>query len=197
MTKQEKEIKKIRSTRNKITEKTLNLPIEEFLQKCYQDCTPGKYGQVFPKKIINDNHQKIKDVPSTLDRGDLHINYKQFFEAKISFKNKNGKYSITNIRPWQKLNYFILCFVDADNNCKPSFYCIPKNILTDNPQIHLTGMNNSKSINSYNTYVGMRTSINEYDLSWLFKEHNVLKGTTYKHLTSFINSLYLKIKTSK
>ena len=197
MTKQEKEIKKIRSTRNKITDKTLNLPIEEFLQKCYQDCTPGKYGQVFPKKIINDNNQKIKDVPPTLDRGDLHINYKQFFEAKISFKNKNGKYSITNIRPWQRLNYFILGFVDTDNNCKSSFYCIPKNILTDNPQIHLTGMNNSKSINSYNTYVGMRTSINEYDLSWLFKEHNVLKGTAYKHLTSFINSLYLKIKTTK
>jgi len=43
----------------------------------------------------------------------------------------------------------------------------------------------------------MRTSVNEYDLAWLFKEQNVLKGTTYKHLISFINSLYLKIKTSK
>ena len=35
------------------------------------------------------------------------------------------------------------------------------------------------------------------NLDWLFKKENVLKGTSYKHVLSFINSTYLKIKIKK
>ena len=195
MSKSENELKKFRKKRNVITEKTLNLPIVEFLEYCYKNCTPSKYGQIVPKKIVRDSNHKITELSPTLDRGDFHINYKIFIEKKISFRNMNGKYSITNIRGWQKLDYFLLCFVDE--NTKPYFYCVPKKTITDNPHITLTPMNNSSSRNIHNTYVGMRTSISHDDLNWLFKNENVLKGTTYKHLLSFINQTFLKIKTSK
>jgi len=190
-----KKATKSSTTRNKITNKTFNLPMDEFLIEIYNNCTPSKYGQVIPKKIVNDMQGKIKELPSTLDRGDLHINYKLFFEGKISFRNMNGKYSITNIRTWQKLNYFLLCFVDT--NMEPHYYCVPKNTITDNPHITLSAMNNPKSRNEHNKYVGMRTSISHDNLDWLFKKENVLKGTSYKHVLSFINSTYLKIKIKK
>ena len=183
-----KKATKSSTTRNKITNKTFNLPMDEFLMEIYNNCTPNKYGQVIPKKIVNDMQGKIKELPSTLDRGDLHINYKSFFEGKISFRNMNGKYSITNIRTWQKLNYYILCFVDTQDNFTSYFFCIPPKALIDNPAIHLSDMNSLSKINKQHVFVGKRTAVAADDLMWLFKKHNLSKGTTYKHLLTFIKS---------
>ena len=90
-------VKKLKEKRNKVTYNTFDLPIWEFLMESYELCTPSKYGQVFVKKIVRDSNGKISEMSSKLDRGDLHINLKKFFEVKISYKNINGKYSITNI----------------------------------------------------------------------------------------------------
>lgn len=180
--------KKTKEKRNILSQKTISLPIWEFLLECYNNCTPNKYGQVFVKKVILDSKGVIKELSPSLDRGDLHVNFKKYLEGKISYKNMNGKYSITNIRPWQLLDYFILCFVDTEDDFKPYFYCVPKDVITNNPCIHLNGMNNPSKINQYNRYVGMRTSIGGDDLEWLFKKHNVLKGTTYKHFLTFIKT---------
>lgn len=187
------EVKKKRDKRNILTNKDFQLPMDDFILKIYNVCTPNKYGDSFPLKIQHDIGVKLKKMPRTMDRGDLHINYKKFLEAKISYLDLKGNYSITNIRDWQDLDYFILCFVDS--NFKASFYCVPKKVVTDNPKLSLTGMNNSKKINSYNTYVGKRTSFDSVDTDWLFKKKSVLKGTTYKDLVTFLNSLILKLKT--
>jgi hypothetical protein len=181
-------VKETREKRNKVSHQMLQLPIWEFLMECYDNCTPNKYGQVFTKKIKQDSNGNIQELSPKLDRGDLHINFKKFFEGKISYKNMNGNYSITNIRPWQELDYFILCFVDTKDNFKPNFYCVPKKTITDNPRIHLTGMNNQSELNNYNRYVGMRTTIAPENIDWLFKENNILKGTSYRNLLSFIKS---------
>ena len=184
------QVKNKQKKRNIITESDLKLKMSEFILKIYDVCTPNKYGNVFPEKIIHDVGPRLKKMSPKLDRGDLHINYKKFFEVKISYKNIGEKYSITNIRDWQDLNYFILCFVDE--NFKPKYYCVPKDVVTCNPKISLTGMNNSKTINSYNTYVGKRTTIDANDIDWLFKSNNVLKGTTYTNLINFLKSPNIK-----
>jgi len=181
--------KEVKKNRNNISLNTFKLPIWDFLIECYTTCTPNKYGQVFPKKISFDSHYRVKELSSDMDRGDLHSNYKTFFEGKISFKNKNGNYSITNIRSWQELDYFILCFVNTENNLTPKFYCVPKDVVTNNPFIKLTGMNNKKNINEHNRYVGMRASISQSDIDVIFKRANVLKGTNYKNLLTFIKNL--------
>ena len=62
MSKLKSDLKKFRKTRNVITEKTLNLPIVEFLTYCYRNCTPSKYGQIFPKKIVKDSNHKITEL---------------------------------------------------------------------------------------------------------------------------------------
>ena len=120
------QVKNKQKKRNIITDADLKLKMSEFILKIYDVCTPNKYGNVFPEKIIHDVGPRLKKMSPKLDRGDLHINYKKFFEVKISYKNIGEKYSITNIRDWQDLNYFILCFVDE--NFKPKYYCI------ENPQ---------------------------------------------------------------
>jgi hypothetical protein len=194
MSKLLKTVTQTKDIRNKLSEKTFNLPIWEFLMKCYETCTPNKYGQVFPKKLSLDTKGKVIELSPTLDRGDLHINYKLYFEGKISYKGLKGKYNITNIRPWQKLNYFILCFIDTDNKFQPEFYCVPKWVVVDNPELNLTGMNNANNINQFNTYVGMRVTIKSEDIEWLFKKHSVLKDTSYKSLLRFITTEYSKLK---
>lgn len=172
---------------NIFKEKDFLLPIQEFLMKSYETCTPNKYGYLFPKKIFKDCMGKINEMSPLLDRGDLHIRRELFFEAKISYRGLTGKYNIVNIRPWQKLDYYVLCFVDTQDNFKPRFYCVPKDAVTDNSKINLNGMNNTKEINKHNKYVGMRTTIDSLDIEWVFKEHNLLKSTSYKSLMSFIN----------
>lgn len=194
MSKLLKQVNKKRLTQNVFTENDMESPMKVFLMKSYNQCTPNKYGDLFPKKVVYDSNGMLKELSSTLDKGDCHINFKKYYECKISFRNKSGKYSITNIRDWQEFNYFILCFVDSDNDFKPYFYCVPKETITDNQGINLTGMNNTEEINRMNTYVGKRTSINSMDLDWLFKEKSVLKGTSYKHLQDYIKKSYKTLK---
>lgn len=187
-------VTKRKKIQNVISNKDMALPIEDFLMKCYEVCTPNKYGAIFPKKLSLDNQGILNDLTPKLNKGDSHINYKWFFEDKISFRNQSGKYSITNIRHWQEFNYFILCFVDTENGFKPKFYVVPKETITDNDRIHLTGMNNDSQTNKKNKFVGMRTTIEAHDLQWLFKKTNVLKGTTYKNLQAFLKQQKPTIK---
>jgi hypothetical protein len=193
MSKLLKEANEREAKKNVLTIKDYNLPFEEFVIKCRINCDHSKYGAAFPKKILHDD-KRMKEISPTLDKGDCHINYKKYFETKISYASKKGRYSINNIRAWQKFDYFVFCFVDTNDNYKPHFYCLPKKVITENPCIHLTGMNNNAEINSKNKYVGMKATIKHDDLEWLFEEHNVLKGTEYKHLQSFINKINKKTK---
>lgn len=181
-----------RKVRNIITVNDYNLPMEDYILKIYDTCTPNKYGDSFPTKIQHDIGAGLNTMQRSMDRGDLHINYKKYFEAKMSYIDMKGNYSITNIRDWQLLDYFILCFVNEE--FVATYYCVPKNVIVDNHRIHLTGMNNSSVINSFNKYVGKRTTINSNDIEWLFKKSNVLKGTTYKHLTNFLKTQINKLK---
>lgn len=204
-----KQANKIKEKRNKITSKDYDLPMEGgFLTKIYHICTPNVRGNMITKKIIKDMQHKVsitkvstknelhlgnlREISPRLNRGDIHIDYRLFFEVKSSFTSMKNTYSITNIRSWQKLDFYVLCLVDTNDNFKPHFFCIKPKALYDNPHIHLGDMNNSKKINEENEYVGKRTTIPSDNIMWLFKKHNELNGTTYKHLLSF-----LKLKNPK
>ena len=174
--------------RNSISNSDYELKISDFILKIHNVCAPCTYGKLLPKKIQYDSGPFLRSTDKDLlsNRGDLHINKKVFFEVKTSIINKDGKYSITNIRGWQEFNYFILCFVDMDFTA--SFFCVPKKSVTDNPHLKLNAMNDTEEINKQNTYVGKRVSFHSYDLNYIFKKHNVLKGTSYKHLLVFLKT---------
>jgi len=182
-----KAAKKMRETKNLVTYQDYGLPIEDFILKIYLVCTSSKYGQSFQTYIKKKFYPKIKDVPKSFDRADLHIKYETYFEVKISYLNKNGGYSITYTRDWQNFDYYILCFVDGDFNS--SFYCVPKNSLIKNENLSFTAMNGTKKSNSKNNKVPKRTLVKLKDTDSFIKENSILKGTTYNDLENFIHSL--------
>jgi hypothetical protein len=50
-------------------------------------------------------------------------------------------------------------------------------------------MNNSGTINSFNKYVGKRTSIRKDEVDYILKQNNLLNGTSYRNLISFLKTL--------
>jgi hypothetical protein len=179
------EAKRIRENRNVVNDTDYDLSFEDFILKIYINCSPSKYGESFQSYIWKNLSPKIKTLSKCFERGDLHVNYKKYFEVKISYMNKNGKYSVTHIRNWEKFDYFILCFVDENFNS--SIYCIPKNVITENEK--LNSMNGSKYINLKNTFVSTRLSLKVNYVNSVLSKKNILKGTSYDDLQNFISSL--------
>lgn len=180
-----------RAERTTFNTSDYKLNIRDFVVKIsgYPPCV---YGKLMPNKVIHDVGPPLRSTDKDLlsNRGDLHVNREDFFEKKTTFLNKNGKYSITNIRDWQDFNYFILCFIDLDYN--PSFFCVPKEVVTNNPILRLSAMNDDKETNKHNKYVGKRVSFPSYDVNYIFKKHNILKGTSYKDLLLFFKTFKTK-----
>jgi hypothetical protein len=181
------EAKRNRENRNIINDIDYDLSFEDFILKIYINCDSSKYGESFQSYIKKNFFPKIKTLSKQFERGDLHVNYEKYFEVKISYLNKNGKYSITHIRNWQRFDYFILCFVDENFNS--SIYCIPKNVITQNEKLNLNSMNGTKSTNLKNIFVSTRVSIKPNHVKSILSKKSVLKGTTYNDLRNFIYTL--------
>ena len=181
-----KEALERRSVLNKIDAQDYDLKMDDFICHISKVCTPNKYGNLFPKKVCYDSKNVMVEVSSNEERGDCRIGKNKFAELKISFINKSNSYGIRNIRGWQEFDYFILCFVDA--NMKARFYCVKKEVITNNGALTLSYQNGTKQSNVNNDRVGMAVSIKDIDVNWHFKNHNLLDGTSYKHLLRFVAS---------
>lgn len=182
----------VRDTRNTIHPADYDLDIEDFIPHIYSECTPNTYGKVFAKKVIIDSGDVLTETKNNSDIGDCeYYDYvkkkKVYSEIKISYRNKQGNYRITNIRDFQNFDYFIICLVDTYNGFKPKFYMVPKNHITKSGFLTLTAMNNTKSSNSENKNVATSTTINEVNASWFLGKENILGGTSYKHLMKFFS----------
>lgn len=166
----------------------LRLPMDEFIVRA-KSYIPATYGKMVAKKICHDSKNKMMGISVSMERGDATISSRLYYEVKVSYLNKCGRFGIKNIRPWQLFDYFIMCLVDTTNNgFKTFYYCVPKHVLIDNPVLSLCGQNNTKVSNELNGRVGMSTTFDLNDHSWLFKEESVLKGTTYNDLMEYIDS---------
>jgi len=177
-----------RSVLNEISAQDYDMDMDKFICHISNVCQPTKYGNVFPKKVCHDSKNVMVEVPAQMDRGDCRIGKNKYAELKISFINKGGeKYSIRNIRGWQNFDYYILCFVDE--KFKARYYCVNKEVITNNGAIKLGYMNGTAESNRNNDKVGLATTVKHIDLNWLFKNHNLLSGTSYKHLLKFIANI--------
>lgn len=156
------------------------------LHKFICDCAgliPARYGPLIQNKVIRDLN--AIGVKSDQERGDFRKN-KTYFEFKSSFLSKGHLYSITNIRDWHKFDYYVLCFINVQNNFTPNFYVIKKD---DVKKLKLRGMNGTAESNEVNTNVGMRVTldINSKDFE-LFESMNLLKDKSFESLNEFIDS---------
>ena len=171
-----------------------NLPMIDFLKEV-TELIPSEYGKKILKKITLDSKDKLQSVNELgLEKGDCTIAKKVYFEHASSVINKSEKYGIRNIRPWQNFDNFILTLIDnRDGKIKVHFYCVPKNVILNNPVLKLCPQNSSKDINSQNKFVPMSCTFEGYEHNWLFSSHNLLKGTSYKDLQEYINETHYSV----
>jgi hypothetical protein len=121
----------------------------------------------------------------------------KYFENKISFLGKTSQsYTIRNIRPYHNIDYFMLCFVDCEDNFKPHFICIDKTVLTDNRDYRLSYMNGTKKSNENNENCNMGVTIkkNSPQYKRLINVHNKLKGTSINDMLEFLFSLNISLR---
>lgn len=119
--------------------------------------------------------------------GDLKVGDKTF-EVKVSFlSNITPSWSLTHIRPWHKIDYYLICFIDCSNNFNPMFFVIPKVRIN---QLKMTAMNGTQKTNADNHNIELRTTIknSSNDLNNL-RRWNLLESTDEKSLKKFIENM--------
>jgi len=160
------------------------------IHKFVCDCVgllPASYGPLIQNKVIKDLN--VTSVKCDEERGDFRKN-KTYFEFKCSFLSKGISYSITNIRKWHNFDYYVLCFIDAENNFTPNFYVINKDGVDSFTQ---RGMNGTVGSNMCNTNVGMRVTLNIKSKDFeLFKSMNILRDTSFEALNEFMSTFKMK-----
>jgi hypothetical protein len=77
----------------------------EFRKLCLY-LNPQGRGNKYEYWYININN--CKKVSPSLERGDFVDVYGLYCEYKYSGKNRNNKLNIAQIRPWQKIDYYII-----------------------------------------------------------------------------------------
>jgi len=156
----------------------------DFACECFVKLPPCSYGSRIAEYLRLE--LGAEKVSSRLGIGDILVS-NTYYEVKVSFLSSiSNKWSITHIRPWQKFNNFIFCFIDCENNFVPQFYVINRNSIH---KFNTTPMNGTSKSNSENGNIEMRTDIEKgSDSHRQLIKLNLLKNTTLEELRSFINS---------
>lgn len=161
------------------------LSFHDFVCQCYVKLTPNSYGTHIEEKLIMD--LRLEKISASENRGDFAWCYK-YFEFKVSFlSNKTDSYSITHIRPWQNLDYYVLCFVDCSINFTPNFYVVDKSVIG---KLKSGYMNGTPQSNQNNTNIELRATVKvDSDNMSLIKNSNLLNGTSLESLREFFTSM--------
>ena len=160
-----------------------NVSLYEFICQCYIKLNPNTYGTYMENAITN--LLRAKKMKKGDELGDIAIGGK-YYEVKTSYLGQSGDtYTITHIRQWQKFNYYLLCFIDCDNDFTPHFYLLNKNVMD---MIKLDNMNGTSNSNIDNTKVEKRVTIKVGTYNHrVIVRNNILKDTTIDSLYDFVN----------
>jgi len=156
---------------------------------------PAQYGKLIASNIIEATNGILKQVSSSLDNGDcLFKNIKnnkiEYCEIKTSYLNdESKKYNVRNIRGYQNFDYFILCFIDKDNNFIPHIYLLPKNVICDTSIFKHSAQNGTARANHYNKNVASSITIQKKNLSYTLDRFNILKDTKLQTLLDYFNEI--------
>lgn len=159
-----------------------NLSLEDFICSSYLKLPPCSYGANIQERLRQElNVEKVK---ASFNMGDFKVRDK-YFELKVSFlSNKNHSFNITHIRTWQRINYYLICFIDCENNFTPNFYVIDKQSIN---KFRLTPMNGTPQSNGHNFNIEMRTTVkNKSEQMRILKNANLLRDTSLQSLKSFL-----------
>ena len=106
----------------------------------------------------------------------LHEIYYFNCEVKVSYLNKNGIYTLRNLRPYQDYTHYLIVFVDCEDSFKYKISLVEKNVI--NNTLHLSDMHGIKdvNINVTNKHLGGVVKKDSYEEIIIFNEYNLLKS---------------------
>ena len=166
-----------------------NLSLDDFICSSYVKSPPCSYGTNIAERLRKELNETltVDRVSASLNMGDYKV-LSKYFEVKVSFlSNRYDTYNITHIRQWQRFNYYLICFIDCENNFTPNYYVIDKHTIN---KFRLTPMNGTPQSNSGNFNIEMRTTVkNNSEEIRILKNSNLLRDTSLQSLKSFLHSL--------
>jgi hypothetical protein len=166
-----------------------SLSLDDFICSSYVKSPPCSYGANIAERLRTELNLTldVERVSASLNLGDYKI-LSKYFEVKVSFlSSRNNSYNITHIRQWQRFNYYLICFIDCENDFTPNYYVIDKHIIN---KFRLTPMNGTPLSNSGNFNIEMRTTVkNNSEQIRILKNSNLLRDTSLQSLKSFLHSL--------
>jgi hypothetical protein len=158
-----------------------NQSIIDYILDCYITLNPCSYGKRLQNYICNLLNLFV--ISSRLNKGDF-IYKDTFGEFKVTYLDQDLNYHITHIRQWQKFKYYLIMFIDCENDFTPEFYFVPKNIIN---KFKLGNMVGTKEANEDNHNVDLRVTIKKGSADHrLLNKHNLLKDTTFDSLKEFV-----------
>ena len=167
------------------------LSFHDFVCQCYVKLTPNSYGTHIEEKLIME--LGLQKISASENKGDFTCCSK-YFEFKVSFlSNKTESYSITHIRPWQNLDYYVLCFVDSSKNFTPNFYVLDKSVIG---KLKSGYMNGTPESNQNNTNIELRATVKvDSDNMSIIKNDNLLNTTSLESLREFFTGMRNEVNT--
>jgi hypothetical protein len=175
--------KRKRQTKNKITQQHLrDLHIDDLKCLLYCECDPASYGKWMEKKLEYDTNYLIRKISASKDCGEFNIGGK-ISEMKTTYLNMSGVYRLANVRPWQKIDYYVLFLIDCENDFQLRVFMVSKEFLYGN--LKFKAMDNPQSVNDNNDNVNVGTTFKPSFITELEKV-NILRGSTYDDLKDYI-----------
>jgi hypothetical protein len=177
---------------NKISDIVFKGDWVRFFINCYLYCNSQSYGNKWTNKLAY-HFKYIYELPSKLERGDFFINPKKT-ELYLTFENKisisvNKIFNVKNIRPYQRYDFLLITFVDAQEDFNAEYYCIP--LYQFVREFKLTYQNGTKESNKNNDMVGVSKSfIKGTDDYEKLGRLNMLKGNSESALRIFLDNLH-------
>jgi len=159
----------------------INQDIIDYICECYLKLNPCSYGARIQNFICGLLGLKI--ISAKLNSGDFK--YKDTYgEFKVTYLDQDKGYHITHIRQWQKFKYYLIMFIDCENDFTPEFYFLPKNIFN---RFKLGNMVGTKETNEDNQNVDLRLNVKKGSAEHkALLKYSLLKGTTLDNLNEYI-----------
>lgn len=134
-------------------------------------------------KIDNFIYKKTGQTPvkSSLGRGDGYdaVN-KKYYEYKISTSNKDQKINAVQLRPWQKIDFYLLGYIDEDDFKNSRLYLLTHHQLIRECQIMNAGaMHGTATANQQNQNIELALrlpiDVNNIDFKRFEKKYRTKK----------------------
>ena len=119
------------------------------------------------------------------------FNEKYYFncEVKVSYLNKNGLYTLRNLRPYQNYSHYLIIFIDCENSFSYNMSLVEKEVIYKT--LRLSDMHGIKevNVNVTNKHLGGIVKKRSYEEAIIFDDYNLLKSNSFKAINDVIDNI--------